>query len=157
MVYAIAVIVFCIDQFLKWVIRTHMFIGESIPVFPPNLYITYIRNAGGAFSIFPNQRWLFILVAIIVISAVLVVNRKWKPSLMGKIGLGLLLGGALGNMSDRLFMKTVVDYVYLKSIHFAIFNAADVAIDAGVILLIFYSFWSDRKTKAVESKEDVHS
>jgi signal peptidase II len=156
-VYVIALFTFGIDQFVKWVITTHMLIGESIPVFPPALYLAYIRNPGGAFSIFPNQRWLFILVALVVIGAVIVVNRKWKPALVGKIGLGLLLGGALGNLSDRLLHKTVVDYVYLKSINFAIFNAADVAIDVGVILLVLYTFLKDRQTKNVSSKEDVQS
>lgn len=157
MVYIIALVMFGIDQFFKWVVTAHMLIGESIPVFPPVLYITYIRNPGGAFSIFPNQRWLFILVALVVIGAVIFVNRKWQPSFMGKLGLGLLLGGALGNLSDRLFHKTVVDYVYLKSINFAIFNAADVAIDVGVILLVLYTFLKDRQAKDVKSEEDVHS
>jgi signal peptidase II len=154
-VYLIALVVFGIDQFIKWLVTAHMIVGESIPVFPPALYLTYIRNPGGAFSIFPNERWLFILVALIVIGAVIVVNRRWKPGFVGKLGLGLLLGGALGNMSDRLFHKTVVDYVYFKSINFAIFNAADVAIDIGVILLVLYTFLKDSQTRNTDSKEDV--
>ncbi len=157
MVYVIALLTCVIDQSLKWVIRTHLFVGQSVPVFPPALYLEYIRNPGGAFSIFPNQRWLFILVAAIVVCAVIVIQRRWRPRTLGAIGLGLLSGGALGNMADRLVSGTVVDYVYLKSINFAIFNAADVAIDVGVGLLILYSLQSDKRPRTQRNKEDVHS
>ncbi len=155
MVYVIAIVTFGIDQLLKWAVKTHMVIGQSIPVFPPTLYLAYIRNPGGAFSIFPNQRWLFIVVATIVIVAAIMVNQRWRPGALGKIGLGMLLGGALGNMADRLFSGTVVDYVSLK--YFAIFNAADVAIDVGVGLLVLYSLLKDRQAKAAQYKRDVHS
>lgn len=140
MIYLIALLVFLLDQLLKWVVRTHMALGESIAVWPHVLYWDYIRNNGGAFSIFPNQRWLFVLIAAVVVVVIVFVERRTKLGLVGKFGFGLILGGALGNMCDRLLTGTVVDYVYFKIINFAIFNLADVAIDVGVLLLVIRSF-----------------
>lgn len=116
--------------------------GQSVPVIPGVLELLHIQNPGGAFSILPNQTWLFILVAIIVIGAVIFIERRYPRSLLTTIGLGLLLGGAVGNLTDRIVTHTVTDYVYFSIIHFPIFNLADASIDVGVLLLLLSSFFS---------------
>jgi signal peptidase II len=145
MIYLIAVVIFLLDQLLKWVVRTHMHLWESIPVWPHVLYLNYIRNNGGAFSIFPNQQWLFVLVALVVVIAVVVIERRTRLGSVGRLGFALVLGGALGNMADRVISGSVVDYVYFKIINFPVFNLADVAIDLGVFLLVIRSFQTSNR------------
>ncbi|QQE80722.1 signal peptidase II [Alicyclobacillus sp. SO9] len=147
MIYLLAALVFAADQVIKWEVRSHMAITQSIPVFPPVLYLDYIRNSGGAFGILPHFRILFVLVAMVVIAAVIYVDVRYKPVLWTRIGLGLLLGGALGNMWDRIVFGNVTDYMYLQIIHFPIFNLADVMIDVGVIMLLIRSLQSDRSSR----------
>lgn len=153
MLYVIAVIAYAIDQILKWVVRTHMTVGQLIPIFPPYVDLDYIRNPGGAFGILPHQRWLFILVAVVVVVAVVILQIKWRPKRLVQVGLGLVLAGAIGNMTDRVIWGRVVDYVYLQFINFPVFNFADVCIDAGVILLLIQSF----RTDSAKSKHEISS
>lgn len=155
MVYLIAVLVWVVDQALKWLVRTHMTLDHMVPLLPPAFYLDYIRNPGAAFGILPNARWLFVLVALVVIAAVVVVNRRWRPSWSVQLGLGLVLGGAVGNLTDRVVAGSVVDYVYFKPINFPIFNFADACIDVGVAVLILWALLSDRAAKRSEEDPDV--
>lgn len=139
MLYVIAIVVLAVDQTLKWLVRTHMTVGHSFPIWNHVLYIDSVRNAGGAFSILEGAQWLFILVAVVVIVVVIRIDRKYQPLLWTKIGLALVLGGAIGNLTDRILYGSVVDYVYFKVINFPVFNAADVAITIGVPLLLIRS------------------
>lgn len=153
MMYVVAVVVYALDQILKAIVRTNMHIGESFPVLSPIVVIEYIRNPGGAFSILPNSRWLFVVVAIAVTIVVIVARYRWNPSVVGRLGLGFLLAGALGNMTDRVISGTVVDYIYFKFINFPIFNLADMAVDAGIILILIETFRKDRKNKGSDKEQ----
>lgn len=157
MVYLIAVIIYGLDQWIKWLVRTHMTMGQEIPIIQNVLYLDYIRNPGAAFGILPNARWLLILIALIVMAAVIYAQRRFNHSLLAKLGLGLVLGGALGNLTDRLIAGTVVDYVYFSIIHFPVFNLADSAIDVGVVLLLWYSLRSDGAKKQPSTSEEEAS
>ncbi|MDQ0190991.1 signal peptidase II [Alicyclobacillus cycloheptanicus] len=145
MVYVIAILAWVIDQGLKWVVRSHLLPDQLVPVLPPAFYFDYIRNPGAAFGILPNARWLFIVVALIVIVAVIVIQRRWHLGVFAQVGLGLVLGGAVGNLTDRVISGTVVDYVYFKPINFPIFNFADVCIDVGVAILILTALLGERQ------------
>jgi len=141
LVYVLAIVVLALDQWTKWLVRTHIALGHSIPVFPPALYITYTQNSGAAWSILPNQQWLFIIIALVVIGVVIIVERKMRTAHRWlKIPLGLLVGGALGNLVDRVHMHTVTDFIEVRIIHYPIFNVADSAIVVAVILLVLDSF-----------------
>lgn len=142
MVYWVAVVVYALDQVVKSWVRGHMIPGDAVPVWPPVLYWDYVRNPGGAFSILPNQRWLFIVVAVVVAVCIIYIQRRYRPTRWTQIGMGLLLAGALGNLTDRMLFGTVVDYVYVQIIHFPVFNIADAAIDVGLAMLIISSFRS---------------
>lgn len=145
MLYILALLVFGLDQLVKWVIRTNMSLGDTIPVWPSVVSIHYIRNPGAAWGLLDQAHWLLVLIAVLVIGVVVWIDRKYRPGPMVVIGLGFLLGGALGNLSDRVFSGTVVDYVYFEIINFPVFNLADVCIDIGVILLLWKSFRGDRQ------------
>jgi signal peptidase II len=162
--YVVAALIYVLDQLFKWLIRANLPENQGISVIPHVLAIYHIQNPGGAFSILPNQTWLFVLVALVVVVAVVVVHRRIRPNLVTQIGLGLLLGGAIGNMTDRIVQHTVTDYVSVYIINFPIFNLADAAIDVGVILLLISSFLSSTPAQSestsdskTEKKEDVHS
>lgn len=155
MVYLIALLVYGMDQWLKWVVRTHMVLGNEVQVIKSVLYLDYIRNPGAAFSILPNARWLLILIALLVMVGVIYAERRLRHSWLAKFGLALVLGGLLGNLTDRVLSGTVVDYVYFKIINFPIFNLADVAIDVGVGLLLLFSLRNDRPKEKATSGEEI--
>ena len=135
---AIAVFAYAFDQLTKLWVTTTMTEGERIPVFPPLLHWFYIRNSGAAFSIGENVTWVFTIIMAAVSVAILVQLRK-LGSLWWALALGLLLGGALGNLTDRLFrepsfaMGHVVDFIQLPN--FAIFNIADSAVVSAVVII----------------------
>ncbi len=133
-----AVFAYVFDQLTKLWVTANMVEGERIPVFPPLLHWYYIRNSGAAFSIGENVTWLFTIIMAGVSVAILWQLRK-LGSAWWAMALGLLLGGALGNLTDRLFrppsfaMGHVVDFIQLPN--FAIFNIADSAVVSSVVLI----------------------
>lgn len=144
-VYILAILTIILDQVSKWYVQTHFRIGESIPVIPDIFHWTYIVNHGAAFGILMHQRWIFLLiVALLVTMLYLGRYRLAKAPLYARIGTGTLLGGALGNGWDRLYLGGVVDFFDFRI--WPIFNVADIAICVGVPLLILY-FWSHESQK----------
>jgi signal peptidase II len=135
---AIAVFAYVFDQLTKLWVTSTMTEGERIPVIPPLLHWFYIRNSGAAFSIGENVTWVFTIIMAAVSVAILLQLRK-LGSLWWALALGLLLGGALGNLTDRLFrepsfaMGHVVDFIQLPN--FAIFNIADSAVVSAVVII----------------------
>lgn len=145
-VLVLAVVTFGLDRWLKILVSTHMALGQSIPVLPPVLWITYITNNGAAFSLFRHGAPVFIVVALAILVALCVYIIR-QPALSSRfaVGAGLLAGGTAGNLWDRLVSGRVVDYIHFR--YWAIFNLADAAIVVG-ILLIVWDFW--RKDQASE-------
>jgi signal peptidase II len=133
-----AVFAYVFDQLTKLWVTATMTEGERIPVLPPLLHWYYIRNSGAAFSIGENVTWVFTIIMAAVSIAILLQLRK-LGSLWWALALGLLLGGALGNLTDRLFrepsfaMGHVVDFIQLPN--FAIFNIADSAVVSSVVII----------------------
>lgn len=133
-----AAFAYAFDQLTKLWVTGSMVEGERIPVLPPLLHWYYIRNSGAAFSIGENVTWVFTLVMAGVSVAIFFQLRK-LGSAWWALALGLLLGGALGNLTDRLFrepsfgMGHVVDFIQLPN--FAIFNIADSAVVCAVVVI----------------------
>lgn len=134
-----AVLVFVIDQAVKWYVRRTMELGESIPVIPDIWHWTYIENHGAAFGILAHQQWFFLLVTV-ALFGLFFFYRKRIPTQPPYFAwaVGLLLGGALGNAWDRFWLGAVVDYVDFRV--WPIFNIADIAICLAVGMLLYY-FW----------------
>ena len=139
-------LVIILDQATKLAIDASMQLYESIAVFS-NFNITYVHNTGAAFSFLSDaggwQRWFFaVLAAIVSIVIALWMARLKKHEMMLGIALALILGGAIGNLIDRIAYGYVIDFldVYYQSWHWPVFNVADSAITLGVILLILESF-----------------
>lgn len=142
---AVALAVIAFDQLTKWLVRTNLELGQSIP--EEGLFrLTYTTNTGGAFGIFANQTFLLALAAIIGIAAFLLYFRYLPlESTLLKVGLGLDLGGAIGNLIDRLRFGEVTDFIDVGA--WPVFNIADSAIVVGTILIAYYLLFSTtRKT-----------
>lgn len=138
-----------VDQVSKYLIQAHMLRGESIPIIPPVFYLTYIQNPGAAFGILANQTMFFITVTFIVIGGILLGYRYIPPAKEPvRIALGLIMGGALGNLIDRLRLGRVVDFLDFRV--WPVFNLADTAIVLGTGILIWFVWKSDREKEKVD-------
>jgi len=144
------------DQFAKHLIETWLLATSlgSIPVIENVLYFTYARNYGAAFSIMQNMQPFFIVItsiACIVIIYLLLKNRY--SSMLFRISSAVILGGAIGNLIDRIRIGYVIDFIDFRAINFAIFNIADACLVVGLILLgIYYFFIEDKKAEENEKQ-----
>ncbi len=142
----LSLIVLVLDQWSKIAVDSAMYLYQSIAI-APYFNLTYVRNTGAAFSFLSEaggwQRWFFSAMAI-AICAVLIVwlYRLKKNETLLAIALSLVLGGALGNLIDRLAYGYVIDFVdvYYQNWHWPVFNVADMAISLGVFLMLLESF-----------------
>ncbi|MCI1248786.1 MAG: signal peptidase II [Megasphaera sp.] len=137
-VLGVALLVTILDQASKFVIQNEMVLHESIPVIPGFFHITYILNHGAAFGILENQRWFFLAIAVLLFIIYGLFRKMLPSSFMVHGGVGLLLGGALGNALDRFFTGAVVDFFDFRI--WPVFNVADMGIVVGVCLLLWYSW-----------------
>ncbi|WP_091834667.1 signal peptidase II [Marininema halotolerans] len=147
--YLFAIAILLLDQSTKWLVMKKMHLYESIPLWQGVFHITSHRNRGAAFGILQDQRWLFIVVTLIVLTAIvfyLVRIGKSQPLLSWS--LACILGGAIGNLVDRIRFSEVVDFLDFRYINFAIFNIADAAICIGVGLMVIVTL---RQTETDES------
>ncbi|MGB9919225.1 MAG: signal peptidase II [Moorellales bacterium] len=130
-----ALVVLALDQISKYWVRTCIPEGQSVALVPGLLYLTRVRNYGAAFGILNYQTGLFVLIGLAVLTglglALAGFARQRQPLL--SLALALAWGGAAGNLVDRLYLGYVVDFLDLR--FWPVFNLADVALVAGMILL----------------------
>lgn len=150
--YGIAILAILLDQITKWMIVKNMELGERIAIWNPWLGLLSHRNRGAAWGMLQGQMWLFTIVTIGVIVAILYffyTEAKGKPLLQAS--LMLLLGGAVGNFIDRLFRGEVVDFVDVLipiiNYEFPIFNVADAALSIAVVMLLLAVILDERQQK----------
>lgn len=157
--FGIALVIIVADQITKWIASNNLTMHEQNPVMP-SFNFTLMHNYGAAFSFLSDaggwQRWFFTIIAL-VISVVLIVwitrlkaHEKWLG-----IGLSLVLGGAIGNLIDRMMYGYVVDFIqwYYDRFYWPAFNIADAAISVGAVILLVSSFFiteEDDDTSAVK-------
>jgi signal peptidase II len=134
--FLIAAVVLFVDLLSKYIIQANVELYQSIPVIENVFHITYILNPGAAFGMLANKTAFFIIVTAAVIISMLVFYKQIKQEgLLFQIALGMVAGGALGNLIDRVRYGKVVDFLDFRI--WPIFNMADVAIVTGVGLLIW--------------------
>ncbi|AGZ40303.1 putative signal peptidase II [Actinoplanes friuliensis DSM 7358] len=139
-----ALVAVVVDQVVKHLSTNGLTEGEPVRILGGLIYLSLLRNSGAAFSLGSGYTWVFPLVTLVVIGWIGWMTRKLR-SVPWAIALGLVLGGALGNLGDRLFRAPgpfqghVVDMVSLfgpYGEHFAVFNIADSCLSVGVVLAV---------------------
>lgn len=154
----IAILIVAADRLSKWLVATRIPLNESIGVLPGFFRLTHVDNPGAAFGLFsdsPSPWKVTMLITFSLAALVVVVALLWKNSHAMTItatGLALILGGAVGNLWDRLANKYVVDFLdfSVSGYHWPAFNLADSAIVVGALLLVGEILFS----KSAEPAED---
>lgn len=134
------------DQLTKWWALQQLAAGASLPVIPGVFHLTLVHNRGVAFGLLAQAGWLVMLIALVVVAALLiaVVRRPLAPhhaSPVTAVGLGLIAGGAVGNLLDRVRLGAVVDFLDFRI--WPVFNLADSCITVGAIVMTWW-WWRDR-------------
>ena len=143
--YIIVVLVFVTDQLSKALIQKSMTFGEYRHVFGSNFMLTLTQNTGGAWGLLPSGNRVFVGFAAVAIVALLYAYHKIaRGDLLVGSAFALALGGAVGNLLDRLRYGYVVDFFDVRIIHWPIFNVADSAISLGIVLLLLHYIRSMR-------------
>lgn len=146
-----------VDQLTKAVVRQSMVPGvTSIPVVPGILNLEYVRNLGAAFSLASGQGPLLVALAVVMVAASLA--YLWRAPLISRleaVGLGMLMGGAVGNAIDRALFGFVTDFFATQFIDFPVFNVADIGITVGVaIAFLGFMFLSPANADARRRAEE---
>lgn len=147
MIFWIAAGVFIVDRITKSIVINHIFMGQSMKVIPGIFNFTLVLNTGTAFGLFKGQRIIFILFSFAVIGAIVGYILKHKE--MNSVftwALGLILGGAAGNLLDRIAHGCVIDFLDFRV--WPVFNIADSCITIGVAILILNMWATNSRSKA---------
>jgi len=136
--WLLALGVLLLDQLTKWIITTTMEIGQNILLIRNFFSISYVHNTGAGFGILQNQNSFLILIALIAITIIMFLLRKILKEHHTTIAASLILGGAAGNLVDRLVYGGVIDFINFS--FWPAFNVADSALTVGVIWLVWMSF-----------------
>lgn len=148
---SLGLVVFVLDQTAKRVVETYVGLGESVPAVPGVLRLTHIKNSGGAFGILGGSQIILLAGSVLAVAVVLWMLLASPPSRFTALGCGLVLGGAAGNLLDRITAGEVTDYADLQFWplrEWPIFNVADMAIVLGVVLLLLAAFAGNNKEPA---------
>ncbi len=137
-----ASLIFLFDLIIKTYLWTN-FPYQSIPVFDNIFHITVIFNSGAAFGILKGSPVLLTYLGLIFIGLfIFFIKKEEKKSLLFLISCGLILGGALSNLCDRIFLGFIIDYIDLRV--WPVFNLSDSAITVGVAVLLIQSLWKKK-------------
>lgn len=141
MILIISGIWLVIDQVIKIIINNNMKVFDSINIVPNFFRIYFVKNKGAAFSMFSGMN--IILIVISIIAVIYTIRYIMKNEIINKIeiiSIGIILGGVVGNLIDRIVYGNVIDYLSFKlfGYDFAVFNFADIGIVVGVIILLIH-------------------
>ena len=149
-----------LDQLSKLWVRAAIPMNSDVPVLPGWVHLTHTLNHGAAWSMLSGQRWLLVGVTVIVVGVVVALARDFaRRGTLPIVGLGLILGGAIGNLIDRVLAGAVTDFIDLDTPlrwleTFPVFNIADSALTVGVALLLIYTFFGGETKSQDETSED---
>lgn len=138
MYFVIVFFIVLLDQWTKYLAKTYLYPIETYPLIENVFHLTYRENTGAAFSILRDKQTLLIIVTSIVVLILifyLIKIMKVEDFLLVKLPLSFIIGGAIGNLIDRIRLRYVIDFFDFTLINFAVFNVADVFIVIGSIIL----------------------
>ena len=144
MCYLIMLIVIFCDQWIKTLIRSNFSVYQSMPLVRGVFHLTYVQNTGAGFGILAGRQNLFIIIALLIISGLLIYKYRSADHRLLDLSLGLIIGGALGNVIDRIYLGYVVDYLDFRI--WPVFNLADSMVVIGTGFFILYFWKIDQST-----------
>ena len=140
-----AFLILVLDQVSKYLVRMYMVPYRVHAVLPPLFYLTYVRNPGAAFGFLSRWPFLSVFIAFLVMPvAIFMYRRFFTAEPLMAAALGLVMGGALGNLVDRLLTGVVTDFLDFRV--WPVFNLADSAIVVGVGMIIWWFWRKEGKT-----------
>lgn len=142
-VYIIALISLIIDQIVKILVSNYLILGQTTKIINNFFYLTYVQNTGAAFSILIGYRYILIIITLIFLYYLYKYTKKQTNlNKLAILSYGLLLGGIIGNLIDRIIYGYVIDYLdfMIFNYNFPIFNLADTFIVIGCIILVINSY-----------------
>lgn len=145
----LAALVIVLDQYSKWLVLQHFELYQNL-ILTSWFNLTLAYNTGAAFSFLNDaggwQRWLFVVLAVVITVVLLVWLQRACHLRLQALALALVIGGAIGNVIDRIRLGYVIDFIdwHYRDWHWPVFNLADSAISVGVVLLIVDSLVSNR-------------
>ncbi len=150
-IWGIAGIIVVLDQFIKYLFTTSMIFGESIQLIPQFFSFTLVKNTGVAFSLFSGSQIPIIVLSIMIFFLLYMWVFKQKKDKWNILSFGLLFGGIIGNLIDRIFRAGVIDYLdfNLFGYNFPIFNLSDIAVVIGACLLILIMWKEENACKSM--------
>lgn len=153
-VYILTLVIFIIDQISKSIISTYLTLNKSIEVINNFFYLRYINNTGASWGILSNSKILLIILSLLAIIILIRYMYSFKKTKLNLIGFGFLLGGILGNLSDRIlygYVRDFLDFIIFKY-DFPVFNIADIFIVLGVIILVISIIRGEDKNGSKSNK-----
>ena len=156
--FLFSALVVLLDQLFKRWITVTMVLYEQKTIIPGILGITYVRNPNAALSIDLGGRWVLAAIMFIMVVVLIAILLRYNDGFWGTLGLAAILGGAVGNLIDRVFQGEVVDMFEFLFVNFAVFNIADIFITlGGITFCVFFIVSSIRHPEKAENKKQRRS
>jgi signal peptidase II len=153
----IAVLAIVADQITKYIVVANIEYKGSVPFIPGFMSFFHTRNTGAAFSMFSDQRWVYMVFSFISMALIIyMLVREYKRHKLLNIALAMVLGGGIGNMIDRIRLGYVVDFFKTEFMDFAVFNVADCFITVGAVLLgVYVIFFEPKVEKRLKAEKEA--
>ncbi len=150
----IAIVAVILDQLSKYIVVQNIELYETVPFIKGFMSFYHTRNTGAAFSMLADRRWVFMVFSVISMGLIIyLLVKEYRRHPLMNIALGMILGGGIGNMIDRIALGYVVDFFHTDFIDFAVFNVADCFITVGAVLLgVYVIFFEPKVEKRLEAE-----
>ena len=143
-----------LDQISKYLTVKYIPLHEIVPLWDGVVHLTHLRNTGMAFSMLQGGRWFFLVMTLVVFVLLgLAIRKKWVSHPVSLWALAAIVGGAIGNLIDRVRLGYVVDMIEVEFMNFAVFNVADCFVVCGAILLVIAVFFFEKEEKPHDSAD----
>ena len=140
LILSIVLSIILLDQLTKFLVRSSLGLGQSKTLIPKVLELAYVQNTGIAFGMLKNLQWVMIIVNVLIICVIIFYLRYVRQKKVA-LSLGMILGGAFGNLIDRVVYGTITDFIKVSI--WPVFNIADACITIGAIMLAIYFLKKD--------------